>query len=299
MDEAIKSLDRAIQTASSLINEIKPQISADEIEEFSQLCQKYIEIQTRYQLIQKIESYSSLPDDISESDIEKAQSDNEKIRQQIFALQQSNQDAINPEELRELIDESQKTLRELQEKIGQGGDQRIDQLTKIAQEELSSLEEQAKENEWYRAAYEKLSNFTGIKINDDNTIQILGTHTVEFTSGGQIILSPASVYVGDLDPSNEPHNIIISEIIERLASYRDMKDLSKQLNWEIDSCQEAPIVFLHPPQGSTKTQRPATFALIGMNIHPLIEWGNVNVDEFNSKECKSMYEKMKLFEKDA
>lgn len=299
MDEVISSLDRAIKSASSLINEIKPQISQEEIEEFSQLCKKYIEVQTRYQLVKKIEELSSPPDDISESDIERIQSENEAIRQQIFDLQKSDEDIIDPEELRGLIEESQQTLHDLQEKIGKGGDPRIDQLTKNAQEELSHLEEVAKSNEWYKAAYSKLSSFTGIEINDDNSIQIFGTHRVEFTSSDQVILTPDSVSVSDLDPSKEPHNIIISEIIERIAAFRDMKDLAQKLNWEIDSSQDAPIVFLHPPQGATQTKPPAIFALIGMNIHPLVKWGNVNVDEFNSMNGKSMLDKMKLFEKNA
>lgn len=299
MDEAIKSLNNAIESASSLINGIKPEINSEEIEEFSQLCQKCVEIQTRYQLIKKIENCSSLPDDISESDIEKAQSENEKIRHQIQDLQQSNEDIIDPEQLKGLIEESRQTLQELQEKIGKGGDPKIDQLTKSAQEELSHLEQASKENEWYKAAYAKLSSFTGITINDDNSIQIFGTHRVAFTSDDHVILDPPSVSVSDLDPSQEPHNIIISEIIERLASLRDMKDLAKKLNWEIDSSSDAPIVFLHPPPGVTKTQLPATFALIGYNVHPLIKWGDVNVDEFNSMEGKSMYEKMKIFEKNA
>lgn len=293
MNDVISSLDRAIKSATALVNEIQPQINNEEIEDFSRLCQKYIEIQTQYQVIKKIENFNALPDDISENDIQKEQAENEQIRQQIFALQKSNEDMVDPEELRSLIKESQQTLQELREKISKGGNSKIDQDIKMAEEEIAHLDEVAEASEWYKAAYSKLSKFTGIEINDDGSIQIFGTHKVDFTND-QVILDPPSVAVNDLDPLQEPHNVIISEIIERIASLRDMRDIAQKLNWKIDVGNDAPIVFLHSPQ----TQSPAIFALIGTPIHPLVKWGNVNVDEFNTLN-KPMIEKMKLYEKSA
>ncbi|OHT15896.1 hypothetical protein TRFO_42233 [Tritrichomonas foetus] len=295
MEAVVHSLEKAIKSATDLCEQIQPQIEDREIEEFSRLCQKFVEIQTKYQIIKALES-NELPENISPDDIQKLQTENEEIKQKISQIQRMNEN-INPNALRELITKSKETLQEITNKLNEGGDPNIDKLARDAKEELAHLEGVAKSNEWYKAAYEKLSKFALIEILDTNSIRLLGTHQVAFQNGA-IILTPNNIFIDDIDPKEEPRNICISEIIERLAAFQNLKDAAQKLNWEIETLPNAPVALLHPPS-TGDVESPAMFALIGFSMHPLIRWGNVNVDEFNADTKKSIADKIRAFESKA
>lgn len=295
MQQVISSLDAAIHSASNLINEIHPQISRNEVESFLKLCQKYIEVQTKYQIIKRIENCSDFPNDISERDIQNLQIQNDSIRKQIYELQQTENHGLGQDDLMKLIKESQQTLFELQEKLKGGGNPIIDQKTREGEEEIKRLEQESKENDWYKQAYAKLSKFTDIQILDDNSIEICGNHRITVTEQNQIVLTPPDIPINDLDPLSEPMNVIVSEIVERIAALKSLTELANRLQWNITCNSEAPVVALQPNSSSTP---PALFALMGMNVYPLIQWGKIDVNEFNTNE-KPMFDKIKQFQSQA
>ena len=292
----IASLEKAINSSSELIDKIQSKVSDKDLDDFISIAQKFVEIQTKYLLIKELENYNPTSK-IDHKDLQDAISENEEIKKKIFELQNLN-DKINPDELKSLIDKSKKALFELQQKLINGSDPKIDQMIKDAQTELEHLEESNKSNDWYKAAYQKLSKFTGIEINDDETIKLLGSHTISIQNE-TIIMNPNDVFIGDLHLGTVPLSVRISEIIERISALRDLKNLAQKLGWTIDVSNSAPIASLHPPRGITKSSSPAIFALIGCGSHPLIKWGNININEFNSDQNHSLFEKIKSLQSQA
>ncbi|KAH0786713.1 hypothetical protein GPJ56_009345 [Histomonas meleagridis] len=163
---------------------------------------------------------------------------------------------------------------------------------KLAQEELGHLNDLNKANEWYEAAYNKLSKFTGIEIIDENTLRLLGQYDIRiYNNSIQII--PGDIYIEDIDPSQSTIGVCISEIIERIAALNDFKEITQKLGWNMSIMNDAPIVELSPP---LNPNNKALFALIGYETHPLIEWGNVNVEEFNNRN-QSLLNKIQAYAK--
>jgi hypothetical protein len=168
-------------------------------------------------------------------------------------------------------------------------------LLKSAQDELSTLERLNESHAWFQAAYSKLSQFSGVEVLEDGKFRLLGSHVVSF-SPSSLRMEPSDVYVGDLDPSTSSKGVCISEVIERLASFRDLADVASRLGWKYTVEQNAPIMNLIPSSGPR-----AVFALLflpGMedfgdtSAHPLVEWGEVDVDAFNEAKIP-LVEKMR------
>jgi hypothetical protein len=274
MDRVVRSLEAAIDSAVSLADDLKPQIQQKDLDEFTAICQKFIELRTKYMLMKTLED-NDFPSDFSSDKLNALRSQNDQMKGQIQSLQRSF-DEIPREQLHALIDESRQTLSNVQAKLRQSKSSNLDELLRLAQEELNHLESSSADYGWYQDAYHKLSEFTGIEVGSDNTIRLLGTHFVSF-SDSSVRIDPDDVFVGDLNPSTSSPGVCISEVIERLTSLNDLRSVAQSLGWRLEIQRNAPMVSLFPSNGSP----PALFALIGYQEHPLVEWGMVDVDEFN------------------
>lgn len=277
MDEVIKSLQDAVDSVSQITKEIKAQMSQSEVNGFIDLCQKFIETRTKYMIMQNLKE-NDIPENFSQSELKELQSRNEKIIQEIKNVQRSIQN-IQSEDVDGLIEDSKRTLQTLQTKTKQTQVSDVDDLVSLAQSELNKLDEISKAGKWYQSAYKKLSEFTRIEVINENTLKLFGQYEVTiFKNTIQIV--PNDIYIEDIDPSQELTSICISEIIERISALNDFRVISRKLEWNLKIYDDAPIVELTNP---LSPNNKALFALIGYETHPLIEWGNVDVEEFNNK----------------
>jgi hypothetical protein len=274
MDRAVRTLESAIDSAVSLSETLKPPMPQKDLDEFTTICQRFIDLRTKYMLMKTLEE-GGFPSDFSPEKLNALRSQNSDLTAQIHALQQSIQD-VPTDELHSLIDRSRQTLSEVQAKLDEAQGANVEELLRLAQEELAELEAVSANYGWYEEAYKKLSGYTGIEIGSDHTIRVLETHWVRIT-GDSLEIDPPEVFVGDLDLSTSSPGVCVSEIIERLSALKDMRAVGRELGWRLEIEDNAPVVSLFPPAGGP----PAMFALIGYQEHPLIEWGEVNVDEFN------------------
>lgn len=288
MEGKCENLQRAINEVASLMDTISQSVDRNAITEFSRVCQKFVELRTKLSLIEAIDQ-NNIPESINSDRLGEVEAKNDEMRQKIIDLQNSLKE-IHPERVTELLDHSRQTLESVTRKLEESRGSNIDELLKMVMEELAEADRISKSQEWYDRAYAKLSEFTGIEVAEDGTVRVLGTHIVQFTANS-VHIDPPDVFVGDLDPFESSNGVCVSEIIERLAALKDMRNIADTLGYRLETCNDAPLVALFPPSADT----PAIFALIGHKQHPLVEWGNVNVDAFNSNEQPMMDKVRKLF----
>jgi hypothetical protein len=274
MESVIAALQRAIDAASSLAAELQTQPSQHEIDDFFSLCQRFIDLRTKCILAKRIED-NDFPPDFSSDHLASAHARYEELKEEARAVEQSLQ-SIEPERLQRLIAEAKRLLADVTERLGRSQGADVDELIRLADEELAQLETVATTHGWYESAYRRLSEFSGIRIDEDGTIRLLETHKISFAQSS-VSIDPPSVFVGDLDPSESSNAVCISEVIERIAAFNNLTGVARQIGWEVEVGRDAPIVMLFPSASAV----PAMFALIGYQEHPLVEWGSVDPEEFN------------------
>lgn len=277
MDDVIVALKNAIDEVASITKDVKVHAEQIEVNDFIGLCQNFVETRTRYMIMKNIEE-NETPNKFSQGNMNELQMRNENMIQEIRNVQREIQNIKN-EDVESLIANCQRTLNILQTKTKQTKETDVDELVNLAQSELNQLDEISKAGKWYQAAYKKLSEFTGIEVINENTLKLFGQYEIAiFKNTIQIV--PNDVYIDDIDPSQELIGVCVSEIIERISALSDFKEISRKLEWNLNIYDDAPIVELTNPLSPNKK---ALFALIGYEIHPLIEWGNIDVEEFNNK----------------
>ena len=152
-------------------------------------------------------------------------------------------------------------------------------LIKQAQQSVQALKQYTKAQDWYKAALESLSNFTQIKIQNDGSIQIFGYYQVIFDQD-HLHINPPDVYIDDIiRREDEPLGTCIIEVIERILELQDFQKIAQQLGCQIITNESAPLIQI---QG-LPCPDPPIFSLIGYQIHPLVQWGTINVEQFNSQ----------------
>jgi hypothetical protein len=287
MEQVIANLQRAIDAASSLAAELQSRPSQRDIDDFFSLCQRFIDLRTKCLLAKRIED-SDFPSSLSDGHVDSSNARYEALKEEVRSVEQSLQ-SIAPDRLQQLITEARQVLADVTARLDHSQAGNLDDLARMTNEELSHLEDVTRTHAWYEDAYHRLSDFTGVAIEADNSVRLLGTHKIQFSEHG-VALDPPTVFVGDLDPSESSTAICISEVIERIAALNDMESAARQLAWEIEVDHGAPIVSLFPPE----TGIPAVFALVGYLEHPLVEWGSIDVDEFNGM-AQPLLEKLRRF----
>jgi len=285
MEEAIKDLQGALELGEELYKDLRDPIPESELKEFAELCKQFVELRTKYLVLQKIADESPI-EEYDERELEELNRRREKMEEEIKELQQMRVNTEeSPEKLQELIKKGRSMLNEVNEKSALFSGKNINDIGRLAQEEMENINKTMNAYDWYDSAYKKLSEFSGIHIIDNNTIQVLGTHNVFYTSNS-IRVEPSDIYIGDLDVSEEDLRLCVSTIIERLNALKNLKDIALKLNMNLEQEFDAPVVKLVPKNGKAT----AVFALMGYDNHPLIEWGSIDINEFNDS-------KMPLIEK--
>jgi hypothetical protein len=287
MDSSLATLRRAIDAASSLAAELQVRPSPQDIDDFFSLCERFVDLGTKCALGQRTSADDITPD-FSVDQLEPAHVSHEDLKVEVRAIELLLQ-SIEPERLQGLISDARRLLDDVSARLERSKGSDLDELMRLAGEELAQLEAVAQTHGWYEDAYRRLSEFTGVAIGEDGSIRLLGTHTMKFAPNA-VSIDPPSVFVGDLDPGESSDAICISEVMERIAALNNLAGAAKALGWEIEGNRDAPIARLFPPGSGV----PAVFALIGYQEHPLVEWGGVDPEEFNGTE-QPLIEKLRRF----
>ena len=285
MEAKCAALRDAITRASSLLGQLSETVDRRDLEEFTLVCQRFIELKTKFLLIQAIEN-KDLPSKVPFDALHTIEAKNEETSRVIADFQKSIGD-LDPAKISRLVDESRATLESVQSKLDESRDGDIEELLQLAQDELRHVQEAAQSRDWYERAYRKLSEFSGVEVLDDGSVRVLGSHIVRFR-GNSVSIDPQDVFVEDIDPSSSSNGICVSEVIERLNALKHLRSIADSLGWRIEVRRDAPLVALHVPGIPT----PAILALIGYQQYPLVEWGSANVDAFN-RSTEPMLSKLK------
>lgn len=275
MEEEIQGLKQAIEACQKITNGIQNSISQDDFNQFNQLIQLYSELRSKLLLIKKVEDKSIL-EEINSDDANDIQQQIAQIKDQISQIQVISGN-LDPDQIHTLVGEGKKVLNEIQTKIDLCSQVNLDDMVRLAQDEVKQIEEENKMNEWFEAAYKKLSDFAQIELIGDNCFRIMKEYTLNI-DGQNFVLNPNVVFIQDISSQYTPPGICLSEIIERIAAYRDMQEIAAKIGWKTKVAVDAPLISLIPP--SNKPQ--AIFALIGYKEHPLVECGNIDVEAFNN-----------------
>jgi hypothetical protein len=287
MEPVLAALQRAIDAASSLAAELQSQPSQRDIDDFFSLCQRFIDLRTKCVLAKRIED-DDFPADFSAGSVEASRARYEQLKEEVRAVEQALQ-SIEPARLQGLIGEARQVFADVTARLAQSRGPDLAELARLAQEELAGLDAVARTHGWYEEAYRRLSEFAGVAIDADGAVRLLGTHRIAFAPAA-VAIDPPTVFVADLDPSASSHAVCVSEVIERLAALADMRAVADELGWACEVERGAPIVALRAPGSDA----PAVFALIGYQDHPLVEWGNVDVEAFNAA-AQPLVEKIRRF----
>lgn len=273
--EAIQiQLRKAIEEGKKLITELQDKVDSEKIEQFNSICEHFCDLEARFQLAQALES-SQGHLNITQSDVDEVIAKKDSTELVIKNFEQSVLGDLDS--LQKQIDDGEELLnRMVVEKPDLGKD--YNGLIKLAKDTLVSLKESTKSQNWFKAAYQCLSRFSEISIQNEGSILLFGQYTLTLV-GDKFDLSPPDVYIGDISSAEEQLGFCISEIMERILALRDFQSLSQQLNAKLIVNPDAPLIQL---QGIGGSDGPI-FALIGYKIHPLVEWGDVDITKFNSQ----------------
>ena len=275
MDAKCAALRESIGKVSSFLNQLSESIDTKDFTEFTVVCQRFIELKTKFLLIQAIEN-NDLPTKVPFDALHDIEAKNDEIKKTMGDLERSISD-LNPAGIAQLVDESRAALESIQSTLDETKDGNIEELLQLAQEELQRVQAAAQSRDWYDRAYKKLSEFSGVEVLDNGSVRVLGTHIIRF-GADSIALEPPDVFVSDIDPGLSSHGVCISEVIERLNALKDIRSIVNNLGWRAEVRRDAPLVALHAPGVAA----PAVLALIGYQQYPLIEWGTADVESFNN-----------------
>lgn len=275
MDAKCAALRESIGKVSSFLNQLSESIDTKDFTEFTVVCQRFIELKTKFLLIQAIEN-NDLPTKVPFDALHNIEAKNDEIKKTMSDLDRSISD-LNPAGIAQLVDESRAALESIQSTLDETKDGNIEELLQLAQEELQHVQAAAQSRDWYDRAYKKLSEFSGVEVLDNGSVRVLGTHIIRF-GADSISLEPPDVFVSDIDPGLSSHGVCISEVIERLNALKHIRSIVANLGWRAEVRRDAPLVALHAPGVAA----PAVLALIGYQQYPLIEWGTADVESFNN-----------------
>lgn len=279
MEEQITNLKAQSERGVNLISNLNASISESEIEELESICTDFIESFTKNSL------YKALREDriVEEWDKNELLELNEKIKamnSEISAIRESKKsNNVTIETLESLVDRCNQEIEVFKNKSPSNSED-YNTLIELAKDELKLLEVADDEYKWYDTAYAKLSKFAEIETIDHekHIFRVLGKYQVEIVGGGAKLIN-CDLFIGDLKLSDYSIGEIMAQIHERLCAMDDMQKCANQLGWRFSLSKTEPFCILTQNDGSP----PAIVALIGDNVHPLIEWGDVSVFDFNNE----------------
>ena len=274
----ISNLENLVDSGEKILDQLNASITEEALNQFLGLAQEYVDLYSRTKLLQDIQN-----DRIIENCKPKELSDLITKRKEMEAELRSIQDTRehngeSAENLYNLIEQSKKVIVVFRQNSPSTNSNDYNSLIELCNEELKKLEEIETAYQWYDAAYQKLSNFTGIQILDQEsqTYLLLDRYQLQIKDH-KFVLPKNEVYVNDLDLSTMSVGECMAQIFERLYALEDMQQCADQLGWSMRVLDDAPLCTLYPPNSSTN----ALVALIGSAVHPLVEWGDVSVFDFN------------------
>ena len=278
MNGVISNLQNLVESGEQILGELNASISNEALRQFLVLAEQYVDLYAKSKLLQDIQD-----DRIIENCKPKELSDliakRKEMESELKSIQETREhNGETAENLSNLIEQSKMVIEVFQQNSPSVNSNDYNSLIDLCNEELKKLEEIEKAYKWYDAAYQKLSNFTGIQVVDlDNHIYMLLDRYKLQIADNKFTLLENDVYTGDLDLSTMSVGECLAQIFERLYALEDMQQCAQQLGWSLSVLEDAPLCTLMPPNSTV----PAIVALIGSAVHPLVEWGNVPIFDFN------------------
>ena len=212
-------------------------------------------------------------------EVVKLNDDIKAMNSEISAMQESRKsNNVTIKALESLLYQCNKEIEIYKSTSPSQNSEDYNETLEFAKEELKKLEILQSAHKWYDEAYGKLSAFSGIEAIDHekNIFRFLGKYQAEISNDSAKFLN-CDLFIGDLKLSVCNVGEIISQILERLSAMEDMQKCANQLGWGFALSKSEPFCILAQDDSSP----PAIVALIGDKVHPLVEWGDVPVFDFN------------------
>ena len=282
----MNELNDLLKINKDLKSNLVKEIPREQIDEYCDLCTEFVELRTKYIILEKISDGSAL-EEFYQTELNELNDKRQKMEieiKQLFNTRLETEET--PENFELLIDNGEKLLKELEKKKKNLNSDDFDQYVLLAKDEIKSLLEINNKMIWYQKAYKKLSDFSGVEVFDENHFLLLKKYHL-YLRNNQILLDPNEICILDID-INTPLSIIISILIERLTALNDFKNICEKLKLEYEVSKEFPLIFI-----TTKKFSNITFALFGFEDHPLVDCNEIDIDQFNNNSSIPLIEKIK------
>jgi hypothetical protein len=289
----VAALQNLVKSGEDLLAGLGASITDDDVRRFIETAQNYVILFIKSHLLEDIKN-DQIIDKANKNELEKMAEKRKEMEIELKSLQETRLNkGDNTENLAELIQQSKTLISAIQENMNNSSSENYDSLVEMCKEEFRKLEEMQKEYDWYNSAYKKLSDFTGLQVinEEEHSFKLLDKYEL-IINEDSVKLTGNNVYVDDLNPSTSSNGVCVAQVFERLYALEDMQKCAKSLGWYLVINKDAPICTLTPQ--SNFDLPPALVALVGSGSHPLIEWGDVDPEEFNSIEG-SMEEKFRKY----
>lgn len=280
MNDVVQKLEQTLETSKRVYQELVETNCDGLLKEFSDLCTEYVNTKTKFELMQSLEdyyeNYMKNENIISTDECVELEKKKIDLEEEIKEKQRKREESpVTPELFHKLISEGSRILENIKNCTGSNGSADYDELMKLYQQEAENLKNMKGAYEWYNIALQKLSSFTGIVVISPYEFKLLDSYIL--VVGKELQLTPPDVYIKDL--GSDDLKTSMSIIIERLTALQKLKDIAASLKWNIKVNMESPTVVLTPPGHIS-----AVVVLMGFDTYPLLEWGNIDVEEFNNSE---------------
>lgn len=275
MDFDARSLRNGIDAVSVLLDSLNQELPQRDTDEFSALCSQYVELRMRHAINLRT-LHNLLLDPSSREELEQLRENLHFLRNEINSLRNRRLSMnVEPKEMQDLIRSAQENL-EMIDRIAQTNTQEMNKSIKENEEKVQQIQKENEIAAFYENAFQKLTEFTGVIIEDTNQLRLCDAYTLTFTQES-LTLTPSDFFVEDLIPNEIGLSACVSETIERIGALRHLTSTAKDLSGSLNTSDKAPVATL-----TTKAGVRMTFALMGYPSHPLIECNGIDVKAFNA-----------------
>lgn len=273
MDKEVNQLEKLLRDKEKIRRELESEIESQHYNDIIPLFSEYVYFRARQMLLDIIEKDTM--GEFGENDLKFLENENKRKVEEIQELQKIRLSSeYTPEKLNEMIKVGSNILTKIQSNAPQGSALSYQKLVENLETEKEALKKSTESHNWYSEAIPLLSNFTKIDVNEGYVV--LNDQYKLSIIDGVFVIDPNNIYIADLDVNSMQFSI--ATIMERIFAFNGLREIATNLKWSFQPMTDSPIIMLTPPG----QRENAFFALQGYEPYILVEWGNVDTNEFNN-----------------
>ncbi|EAY05187.1 hypothetical protein TVAG_058440 [Trichomonas vaginalis G3] len=280
MDSVVDKLQNGIQEGNELLRDIKNNVGNDDIRQFEQAANEYVDLYTKAKLYETLQQDKTIQP-FKKSELDQARDQRQKIEQELQKIQNDRvRNEMTADEFQTLISQSNSILKQLKDKIPSSNTTDYNRLVEICDKEITDLKKSSAEYEWYENAYNKLSEFTNIEVISENKYRLKKKYILNIYQT-KVELEKKDVFVSDISPDEDSIGVCIAQVMERLNAYEKITAAANRLGWSCEPARDSPFAILINESGC-----PARVSLFGNNYDVLLQMDDSSDDRFDRMKGK-------------